>query len=158
LIFLTVILSFPILPAILVPTGTLVLKPPPIEPGSLSECFWPCVLGPPPKPFPEAPNDGNSYLRKGLTQSWEAITDNIYIMTLANIINTHTTQINTHASQITSIFNTLSTIPSFNVSNLTDNDFLVYSTSQNAFINSQQTFTTTLSQLTDTNIINLLNQ
>src|SRR3989344_662372 len=48
--FLTVILSPPIRPAILMPTGTRVRRPPPIEPGSRSECFCPWERGPPPKP------------------------------------------------------------------------------------------------------------
>lgn len=49
----------------------------------------------PPNTFPEAPADGQGYLRRGDTNSWEALGDNILIQTYGTLINSHTSSINT---------------------------------------------------------------
>ena len=49
--FFTVIRSEPMRPAMRIFLGTRVRSPPPIDPGSRSECFCPCVRRPPPKPW-----------------------------------------------------------------------------------------------------------
>lgn len=60
--------------------------------------------------IPEAPTDGNSYLRKGDTASWEGISDNSLIIAYGNAINSHTTTLGTHTTQINGLLSDVGTL------------------------------------------------
>ena len=64
----------------------------------------------PPDTFPEAPTDGQNYLRNGKTTSWVALGDDPLVQTYGNLINQHTTDINTINSAQTTQNNRLGAI------------------------------------------------